>query len=223
MTVKIPKPAPPKPWRSGHCGLDNPPEIHSQCRGSYDGRPCKCVCHQAVPIAQFPPATRLLAESRHLHEWADGLLTADIEGMDWETSVRIAAELAAARKAIGAAEEFIAKHAGNVWPGKWREAQHIEGVGTAQPYRTKSRVKWDHDALVKAVIDRHMTDSDGVLPDPYTAARWLTDAAQVGYWRVGKLTDLDIEADEYRSSELGNIRLRITSDHMVGDTTGEKA
>ena len=36
---------PPRPFRSGHCGLTNPPEIHRQCAGAYDGRTCGCRCH----------------------------------------------------------------------------------------------------------------------------------------------------------------------------------
>jgi hypothetical protein len=38
-------PEAPKMHRSGHCGLRNPPSIHSQCRGVYSGYPCRCDCH----------------------------------------------------------------------------------------------------------------------------------------------------------------------------------
>lgn len=48
-----------KPWLSGHCGHDNPPEIHAQCKGAAAGKgdtilECSCFCHMApdpVPAA----------------------------------------------------------------------------------------------------------------------------------------------------------------------------
>lgn len=210
--MTAPKPTPPKPWISGFCGKGNPPDSHQRCRGTYEGRPCKCPHHAAE---------RLLAHATGLHHSADAVLTFDLEGIDWEATVRVAAELAAARKAVSAAEEFLAKHAGAVWPGPWREQQVVEGVGTANPYRTADRVKWDDDGLVKKVVERRMAAAGGVQPDPLETARWITDAAAFSYWRVGKLADLGIDVDEYRAKKRGNVRLRITTDHMVGDTTRE--
>ena len=32
-------------WRSGHCNTTNPPTIHSQCAGTYEGYTCVCRCH----------------------------------------------------------------------------------------------------------------------------------------------------------------------------------
>lgn len=198
-----------KPWLSGFCNPANDAESHDRCLGAYDGRPCKCT-HHLVEL--------LLAHTHGIRVSADAVLTFPLEDIGWEDAVRVAAELKAAREAVGAAEEFLAKHAAHVWPSSWRDEQHIEGVGSCQPYRTKARVKWDHDGLVKAVVQRHVESTGGEVPDPLEAVRWITDAAQFAYWRTRHLTELDIEADDYRSSERGNVRLRITSDHMVGDT-----
>jgi hypothetical protein len=43
-------PEAPKMHRSGHCGLRNPPSIHSQCLGVYSGYPCRCECHTAPDV-----------------------------------------------------------------------------------------------------------------------------------------------------------------------------
>lgn len=64
--------APPKPWRSGWCGLGNPPVSHEHCAGGTSGLPCVCTCHQIpagghssgessrpverVDVASVPPA-----------------------------------------------------------------------------------------------------------------------------------------------------------------------
>lgn len=49
-----------RPWRSGWCGVRNPPASHARCTGSYlrpgnDPKPCSCVCH-APDVAQAEPA-----------------------------------------------------------------------------------------------------------------------------------------------------------------------
>jgi hypothetical protein len=202
-----------KPWLSGYCNPSNDADSHDRCLGAYDSRPCKCPHHLVE---------RLMSHAHGIRVSADAVLTFPLEDIGWEDAVRVAAELKAAREAVSAAEEFLAKHAAQEWPSVWRDEQHIEGVGSAQPYRTKSRVKWDHDGLVKAVVQHHVETAGGEVPDPLEAVRWISDAAQFAYWRVKHLGELGIEVDDYRSSERGNVRLRITSDDMVGGTTREE-
>lgn len=49
-----------RPWLSGHCNADNPPEIHRQCdeHPRADGTPCSCLCHMApAPTTALTPTT----------------------------------------------------------------------------------------------------------------------------------------------------------------------
>jgi hypothetical protein len=62
--TKTKAPAAPQTHRSGHCGLRNPPSIHSQCLGIYSGYPCCCDCHVASGVEHL-----VVAEiRRHLAE-----------------------------------------------------------------------------------------------------------------------------------------------------------
>lgn len=208
-----PKPKPPKPWLSGHCNADNPPEIHRQCHGSFDGRPCKCTHHAAE---------RLLAHATGLHHSADAVLTFGLDGIGWEDTARAAAELKKAREAISAAEEFLAKHVADQWPSAWRDEQHLEGVGAVNPHRP-IRSTWDTDETIKSVVKKHMEDAGGEVPDPLIVAKWIADVAHIDYFRSRDVGALGIDVSELRTFEKGNVRLRIKlSDHMVGDTTREE-
>lgn len=164
------------------------------------------------------PSSSLFDVAATLHRDADQILTYDVDDLDWEAAVRVGDELRKAKLAVAAAEEFVAKRAGKAWPGKWKDELTVEGVGRAHPYRT-SNTKWDHDELVREVVDRHMTEAGGEIPDPAAAVRWLVDVAHIDYWRVGLLKKLGVDVEDYRHTEYGAVRLSIKSDHMVGDTT----
>lgn len=164
---------------------------------------------------------RMNAAAQTIREQADALLKMDLDGIDAETAVRINNTLRMARLAIGAAEEFVAKHAAAVWDGKWAKVLTVEGVGTARPYRSASKTKWEHDALVKQVVDCYLTEHDGDLSDPYDLVRAVTAAAAFDYWRTGVLEQLGIDPDDYREQTRGNIRLRITTHDQIGATTHE--
>jgi hypothetical protein len=210
MTTKtVPKPAPPKPWVSGFCNPANPPDSHGRCHGSYEGRPWRCSCHAV---------DRLLAHVHGIHVSADAVLTYDLDGIGWEDTARVAAEVKSAVEALFAAAEFLAKHAANQWPSAWKDAQHIEGVGTVRPYRS-SNTKWDDGEVVEALVEKRMAATGGEIPDPMTVVGWLLDAGKVDYWRTGKLKELGLEPDDYRHTTYGTVRLGIKNDRMVGDTT----
>jgi hypothetical protein len=164
---------------------------------------------------------RLLDAATQLRADADQLLTMDVDHIDVDTCIRIAAAFKMAKGAIGAAEEFLAKHTSEVWQGKWSKDRVVEGVGTGHPYRSSKDV-WDHD-VVQAVIDKRMADSGGVLPDPHEVARWLLDVLAVNYFRVGKLEELDIDPQEYRHKEYGSVRLSVKTSDEIGATTRPEA
>lgn len=51
--------AKPKGWRSGFCGLTNPPDSHARCTLTYGGTPCCCDCHQETAMAPQTPAATI--------------------------------------------------------------------------------------------------------------------------------------------------------------------
>jgi hypothetical protein len=211
---KSPKPAPPKPWLSGFCGKDNPPESHAQCKGRRDdGTPCRCGHHAAE---------RLLAHAHQIRSDADWILTVDLDGIDVESGARIAHELLMARKAISAAEEFVAKHVAEQWDGKWSDTLTVDGVGQVGPYRTRNTT-WDHDDAVRDLVTARMEKAGGEMPDPMDVVRWVLSLVHVDYLRVGQLKEQGLDADEYRHTTYGTVRLRIKSDDMVGGTSREEA
>jgi hypothetical protein len=153
---------------------------------------------------------------------ADAVLAFDLEGIGWEDSARIAAEVKSAALSLYAAADFLAKHTAEQWPGKWRDEQHIPGVGSVHPYRS-ANTKWDDDEVVEALIEKRMSDAGGEVTDPMSVVRWLLSAAKVDYWRVKELKALGLDPDEYRHTTYGTVRLGIKNDRMPGDTTREGA
>jgi hypothetical protein len=165
-------------------------------------------------------AAALIAHVRGIREQADAVLTMSIDDLDWDDAVRVAHELKMAKAALAAAEEFVAKHAGAVWPTPWKEEQTVDGIGRANPYRNRN-TNWDNDDVVKEVVDRRMAALEGEIPDPRDVVRWITEVAHIDYFRIGKLRDLDIDPNEYRHTVYGTVRLGIKSDDVIGATTHE--
>jgi hypothetical protein len=163
-------------------------------------------------------AEALLAHVRDVREQADAVLTMTLDDISWDDAVRIAHEIKMAKEALGAAEEFVAKHAASVWPAKWKDKQTVPGVGRAQPYRP-GNTRWSEDEVLEDVVEKRMAELGGEMPDPMAVVRWVQTVAKLGYFRVGKLEELGLKPNDYRHTEYGSVRLRIESDDVIGATT----
>lgn len=234
------KPKTRPPFRSGFCGIGNPPDSHTRCHGSYDDSPCVCDCHTApailpadvespqmtmgpddfVVLPPTDPSDRFYGAVLELRTHADDLNETSVKTLDWETAVRALHNLEMARKTLQVVEAALTSHIATVGreAGVWKGVA-VEGVGVIRVGRGKDRKTWEHDALVKRVIDTHMSELGGEVPDPYTVAGWLTEAAHVDYWRGGKLAALDIPVDEFCETTRGRLSAQITSNDTIGATT----
>lgn len=101
----------------------------------------------------------------------------------------------------------------------------IDGLGALETRRRSSKVKWDSEALFGRLVDR-ICDEAFVDPhtgeaigDPATAdriraslrdrlAKAVPLTPSMG-WRIGGLKEAGIDADEYRTRELGAYSTRI--------------
>lgn len=81
--------------------------------------------------------------------------------------------------------------------------------GRAVKRRTSTNVSWDNESVASAVMARALVDVNGELPGGEVQAaasrvkRLICDCAGFSYWRVGRLGELGIDADDYRQREPG--------------------
>jgi hypothetical protein len=161
---------------------------------------------------------RLVARVRHTRVVADTLLNANLDAMSCDEAVRLLHEVQMTRKSLQASEEFITARIHDAWKGDTRTPLHVEGVGMVRVFRGKDRKAWQHDALTHAVVDAHLTATEGEMPDPFTIAGWIKEAAGIGYWKAGALKALGLEVDEFCESTRGRRTVAISTDDMIGDT-----
>lgn len=207
--TKIPKAKAPKAWLSGHCNSANPLAVHRQCHGSYDGRPCKCS-HHAVE--------KLLAHVHGIRASADATLAFPLDDLIVDDAARVLHETQMARKALQAFEEFLIERVHDAWGQDFKTPRVVEGVGVIRAFRGKDRKSWEHEALVRDVVDAHLAQLDGEIPDPFTVAGWIREAAGIGYWKTGALNALGLDADEFCESSPGRRTVSISTNDTIGGT-----
>lgn len=206
----------------GFCSPGNPRDSHDRCPGGLQGHDCRCTCHTPqLDDAAPTPAPRDPADLEQLDALSDAIDNAD-EAARWLNTESRAAKhatfpeamhllnrLQLLREAVQAAEAYVHRAA---WEARGEEYGDVlvGDLPQASVRRTAAKVRWDHDGATKAVIDKHMADTGGEVPDPAAVARWLLDAAAVSYWRKGKLEALDIDPDEYVTSERGTPKITFT-------------
>lgn len=161
---------------------------------------------------------RTIAQVRDLRERADDLLTLDVDNLGIDDAARVLHEIQMARKALQASEEFLIARVHNAWVGDWKTPRHVEGVGVVRPFRGKDRKAWEHEALLHDVVNAHLEDAEGEIPDPFTIAGWVREAAGFAYWKSGALKALGIDPDEYCESQPGRRTVSISTDDVIGDT-----
>lgn len=163
-------------------------------------------------------AASLLAHVRGLRAQADALLTADLDAMSCDEAVRLLHEVQMTRKSLQASEEFIAARIHDSWKGDTRTPLHVEGVGMVRVFRGKDRKAWQHEALLRDVVDAHLAATGGEIPDPFTVAGWVREAAGFSYWKATVLKGLGLDPDEYAETSQGRRTVAISTDDMIGDT-----
>lgn len=144
----------------------------------------------------------------------DSLL--NLQPDSWENAALLLHHLRLARQALATAESKVETLVAQMMrdAGVF-DATELNGIGVIQRRGGSKRKQWEHDALAKQVIDTHMTDTDGEVPDPWVVRDWLLEAAAVGYWRVGVLKKLGIDVDDYCATEPGRPTVQITTNDSI--------
>lgn len=94
--------------------------------------------------------------------------------------------------------------------------QEVEGVGAFKISRTADRKGWDSQALTAAVVDANLEQAQGEIPDPFTVARWIEQAAGISYWRTTVLKTLGIDAGEFCTVTRGNLTVQVVNSADTG-------
>lgn len=149
----------------------------------------------------------VLGWARVADEHAAGALAVDITGAAYLLDMA-----KAARTHLSAVEQALTEHIAAVWRLERHVAPvEVPGLGLVGVKWGVERKQWDHEALTSAVVDANLAAGDGEIPDPFTVARWVTEAAAPSYWRAGVLRGLDIDPDDYCERRPGRASVVITT------------
>lgn len=118
-------------------------------------------------------------------------------------ALELLATVRGARVQLAALEAIVERHAAQAMDKK-----RVEWDGGVAERRRKAKsVTWLVDDAVHAVAQRAVVNPEtGELPDDQTwqtvqqVVSALTNCAGIGYFRTGQLTQLGLDADEYRTS-----------------------
>jgi hypothetical protein len=164
-------------------------------------------------------AAALLAHVRGIREQADDLLTVELDHLSCDDAARALHEIQMARKSLQASEEFLIERIHDAWGQDFKTPRHVEGVGVVRAFRGQARKAWEHESLVHDVVDAHLAQLDGEIPDPFTTARWIREAAGFSYWKSGALKALGLDPDDYCESTRGRRTVSISTDDVIGGTS----
>lgn len=88
----------------------------------------------------------------------------------------------------------------------------LDGIGEVWVTRGRSKERWDHRGVARAVVDAKMEERGGEVPgDPWEVAEWLLDVLGIGYVRKTALDGLGIPRDPFYDSEPGTIQVTLPS------------
>lgn len=144
---------------------------------------------------------------------ADLAESLDLDALDdWREAVRRLHHIRDARKSLATSESLLERHCAHLMQeAKVRDPQEIDGVGVVQLRKGTARKTWDHASLTTEVLHRHLSQSEGEIPAPWTVRDWLLDALAPNYWRAGVLRDLGIDPDDYCAATPGRATVQITA------------
>lgn len=143
-----------------------------------------------IAVSNVTTTVDLLGESTTEAELAD---------LTWEDLALLLKRLRVARHDLAVYESALER----AIAGQWKEAgirhdQPVMGVGVVKVNRSRPRKGWQHEAVLGAVLDRHLTENQtGELPTPWEVRDWIMAAGHIDYWRVKALRDLGLDPDDY--------------------------
>lgn len=168
----------------------------------------------AAQVTEEPAVRKALAKALQrvgqAIERLDGVVGKHMDDLTWEEAAlllrHVRHEVSDVLAVAEALERYIIteRRASGIW-----QDVEVPGVGVVAVHRAKNRKEWDHESLAGLVLDKHLTELEGEIPDPWEVRRWLTDAAGIGYWRVGVLRALGIDPDEHSTTTRGRVTVQI--------------
>lgn len=157
-----------------------------------------------VMAASFPDAAPDLLEAVTLFAEAAAAVNIAAKGMDsldWQVAANV---LAILRKIttehIGPLDASLVRHLYLTAPHGETE---LDGLGVMAVRRSRETKQWLKEEALGAVLDKHMEERGGEIPEPWQVLRWLLDAAAVDYLRVTHLRGLQINPENYRVTAPG--------------------
>lgn len=141
---------------------------------------------------------------------ADGLdtiRTAEIETLDHEDAVRLLVALTTVRKQMQALEDAVTLRVARLAP---KDPVTIPGVGVVTVRAGGARRAWHTHDLTRDIIAARLEKAGGEIPDPFTAAAWVMECANIGYFRTTALKDLGLDPDDYSERVTGRPSVQIT-------------
>lgn len=96
---------------------------------------------------------------------------------------------------------------------------------TIERVTSSNKTTWDHDLLMpkvaQAAVDNRQVDPEtGEIESVSQAVvRAILECASVSYWRLGKLSEREIDGTKYRSVEWGRKRVKITQRPSIPEQT----
>jgi hypothetical protein len=159
----------------------------------------------------FTVADRLAGEVEELDRQAPKFFEESTP--DVASPLELLAKVRDIRQKLHDVEQYIEREAAVRMGQKRVEWQQ----GFAVRRKTAKKVTWLSDDLARQVALTAMVDENGELPDGPTqqavsaVVSAICNAASFGYWRVGQLSLLGIEADEYKHSEPGRWTVEVVS------------
>jgi hypothetical protein len=155
------------------------------------------------------PASDLHRDARLILETAQHIegLAYDYEPETIEPDLVAWAMLEEANRALSAARTALADKLARALPDK---RVTVEGVGTFEMHAGKKRTKWDKEALLSAVLDSRLVDTEtGELLDETPVGKVLT-VWNLGVPRTTALKARNIDPDEFCETEPAPWSLQLT-------------
>jgi hypothetical protein len=143
---------------------------------------------------------------------AGDLLLSDDGPADYDETA-VLALLGILRASVGRAQDLDAILVAHLHEhGTWGRRM-VDGIGEVRTYRREAKVDWDDYGTAYAVVDQHIEANGGEQPDPLEVVRWVLEAAAVGYYRKGALRALDLDPQDYYTSEKGTRAVDVPVPH----------
>lgn len=141
------------------------------------------------------------AAASKLNEVAKGTLPGGTEGIRLLDRLRTATDEAKTVDSALVTRIYLTAEHGD---------QEVDGIGYVSVYRTKERKAWDVRGVVQAVIDKHMEERGGEMPnDPWDIAEWILEVLPGGDPRLTPLRNMKLKPENFHTVTPGNPSVRL--------------